>query len=70
MSYLNVQMRTRCSFLPHLEAADSFLPGSNSREVDLVQGLIGQLQVNTLWCYGELERHSLVSLRHFYENTS
>ena len=55
---------------PHPDAADSLLPGSDPGQVDLVQGLVGQLQVDALWCYGELERHRLVGLRHRYGNTS
>lgn len=55
---------------PYPHAADSFLPWSHSGQVDLVQGLIGQLQVNPLWCYGELECHRLVGLRHRYGNTN
>lgn len=53
----------------HPHAADSFLPWSHSGQVDLVQGLVRELQVDALWCYGELERHSLVGLRHRYGNT-
>lgn len=49
---------------PHPHAADSFLPGSHSGQVDLVQRLVGQLQVDTLWRYGELEGNCLVGLCH------
>lgn len=55
---------------PHPHAADSFLPGANSGQVNLVKSLIGQLQVDAFRGDGELERHCLVSLRHRCRSTS
>ena len=50
----------------HLHAADPFLPGAEPRAVDLVQGLVGQLQVHALGGDGELEGHGLVGLCHLW----
>ncbi len=49
-----------------LNPADAFLPGSQSGEVDLTEGLVGQMQVDPLRTDGELKRYCLVSLCHHY----
>ncbi len=49
-----------------LDPAHAFLPGAQSREVDLVKGLVGQMQVDPLMSDGELKRYCLVSLCHHY----
>lgn len=49
-----------------LNPADAFLPGPQSGKVDLIEGLVGQMQVDPLRRDGELKRHCLVSLCHDY----
>lgn len=49
-----------------LNPTNAFLPRSQSGEVDLTEGLIGQMQVDPLRGDGELKRYCLMSLRHHY----
>ena len=50
----------------YLEPDDTLLPGAYTRKVDLSEGLVGQLQINTLWGDCELEGHGLVGFCHDY----
>ena len=48
----------------YLESDDTFLPRAHTREVDLSEGLVGQLQIDALRGDGELEGHRLVGFCH------
>lgn len=48
----------------HSDAADALFPRSYSRQVDLVERLVRELEIDALRCDGELECHGLVSLCH------
>lgn len=48
----------------YLQTDDALFPGAKSREINLPQGFVRELQVYALCSYGELERNSLMCLSH------
>lgn len=69
--YSKKKVKNVCNFfmlirVTDLNPADAFLPGPQSGKVDLIEGLVGQMQVDPLRRDGELKRHCLVSLCHDY----
>lgn len=69
--YSKKKVQNVCNFfmlirVTDLNPADAFLPGPQSGKVDLIEGLVGQMQVDPLRRDGELKRHCLVSLCHDY----
>lgn len=53
-----------CGRWRYLEADEALLPGANSRQVDLSEGLVGEPHVHALPGDSELEGNRLVGFGH------